>query len=199
MDIMKPSASSIIESYINSLTANKGTDIHIIEMVLPMYVLFLIPTIIIEWYVVKHYLPSISLCKTFWPITAANLVSTLLGTPISLGIIQILAAGGIINLPSISEIWSLVISIVQAPWHLYENGEALTLVFHLIPTLLSIGLFYFMSVWIEGLVLTKFFKISTNKGLIKEICWKMNLVSYGCFFALGLTALAFVTKGFGLL
>ncbi len=196
---MKSSTFIKIESLITDLTSNKGTEVHIIEMVLPMYILFLIPTIIIEWYVVRHYLPSISLRKTFWPIIAANLISTLIGTPVSLAIIQMVAAGGLITFPSIAEIWSLVIAIVKAPWHLYENGEALTLIFHLIPTLLSIGLFYFMSVGIEGLVLTKIFKISSNKGLVKEICWKMNLVSYGCFFVLGLIALMFITKGFGLL
>lgn len=174
-------------------------EVNVIAMVLPVYLLLMIPAIFIEWYVMKRCLPTVSLGKIFWPVTVANLVSTLVGTPITLILIQIATAGGLIKLPNLTEIWNLIVSIVKAPWHLYENGEALTLIFHLIPTLMSMALFYFISVWIEGLVLTKFFKISADKALIKKICWKMNLVSYGVFFVFGVIALAFITKGFGLL
>lgn len=182
-----------------SSTANAAGEVHIIEMVLPMYLLLMIPAILIEWFVMKRCLPTISFGKIFWPVTVANLASTLIGIPITLALIQMATAGGLITLPSLTEIWNLTVNILKAPWHLYKNGEALTLIFHLIPTLLSMIIFYFISVLIEELVLTKFFKITADQAQIKKICWKMNLVSYGVFFVFGIIALVFVTKGFGLL
>lgn len=180
-------------------TIPTGSEVHIIEMVFPMYLLFLTPAIIIEWLVANHYFPNLSLSKIFWPIAAANILSTLVTTSITLTLIQIGTAHGDILLPTPSEIWNIMISIVKAPWHLHDDGEALTLIFHLVPTLFSIFIFYFMSVFTERFVLTKIFKTFTDKALIKKVCWKMNLASYGCFFILGFTTLALVTKGFGLL
>lgn len=197
--IMKKLTLALIVFFAISTPAHAAGEVHIIEMVLPMYLLLMIPAILIEWYVMKRCLPTISLSKIFWPVTVANLVSTLVGTPITLAIIEMATAGGLIKLPNLSQIWNITVSIVKAPWQLYENGEALTLIFHLIPTLLSMIIFYFISVWIESLVLTKFFKISPNKKLINKICWKMNLVSYGVFFTFGLVALTFITRGFGML
>lgn len=146
----------------------------------PMYWLLLIPVILIEWYVSKRYLLAVASRKIFWATTTANIVSTLIGIPITwslLAFIQMAIPGGGGIFPNLPVVLKMILSVtLQAPWLLpYERALFLmipaSMMFLLIP-------FFFVSVWIESLILIKVFKISSDARLVKKTCWAANLASY---------------------
>lgn len=187
---MKKSALTLISFFLLISTVYADVGIPMLMLIWPMYWILLLPVIFIESWIFKRSLPTIPFHKIFWPTTVANLASTLIGIPITWGLlvlIELFIAPG--AFPNLSHTWKLILGVtIQAPWVL-PYGQAIWMIpvaamFLLIP-------FYFVSAWIESFILTKFFNISPDRTLIKRISWKANLGSYLFLFLFCLGFLAY--------
>lgn len=181
---------------ISTAYANVGVPMFVV--IWPMYWILLIPIILIESWYSKRFLRSVPFKKIFWPITVANLFSTLIGIPIVYGLlllIQLLVPGAgsdYLQFPEPNALQYILSVTVQAPWLMpYESYESylfwripVAILFLLIP-------FYFASAWIESFILTKFFNVYPDRALMKKITWKANLMSYLFLFLLSLGILSY--------
>lgn len=194
---MKKLFFTLITFFLILSTAYADAGLPMLIVIWPMYWLLLIPIILIESCVSKHYLHATPFHKILWPITKANLISTFFGIPITWVLLYLLEKTLILLTKDthppffykLPEFWQRIIGIpMQAPWILPYNLDSfwiipLTAIFLLIP-------FYFASAWIESVYLSKNLKISSDPILIKKISWKANLASYIFLFLACLAILA---------
>lgn len=160
-----------------------------ILLILPGFLLLLIPISLIKSFVFKHYFPQKSFKKIFWPVILASLYSTLIGIPLVWSfflLLKVLSKLLLIHeqakaLPSNlllnTSIESQLLLPIQTILPYIQWLISISLIFLLIP-------FYFISSWLEGKFLTKF-KTFPNTSLIKKISRKANLASYLFLFLLG--------------
>lgn len=163
----------------------------------PMYWLLLIPIVLIESFVYKCFSSARGLRKIFWPTITANIISTLFGIPVVWGVLVLIE---FIFLPKflepVAKILSpqeLILNITLGAAWIAPYAKSL---FWAIPVAAMFLLipFYFISIWIEGFVLTKLFKISTEVTLVEKSCWKANLAShlFLFLFCLGILVLSYI-------
>jgi hypothetical protein len=143
---------------------------------LPVILLALVPIILTEAYVAKRGL-GLPFKRSLGPITVANFISMLLGFPllwIVAVVIQMLTGGG--RPYGLAHWWQKVYAVtVQAPWlipyerDLYWMTPVAALVM-LIPA-------FFLSVWIERLVLQAFWPDETKERL-RLFSYRAHLASY---------------------
>ncbi len=147
----------------------------------PIYLLLLIPIIFIESRITKRYLQNVAIGKILWPITIANIFSTLIGIPVTWGLLALIE---FIWLPKFFEPIVNILTPLEVMLNVTAGAAWIApyskSLFWTIPVAAMFLLipFYFVSVWIESLFLTKIFKISFHKILVKKSCWRANLASY---------------------
>lgn len=148
----------------------------------PIYWLLLIPIILIESHVYKWCLTERGSPKIFWPSATANFLSILLGIPIAWGLLALIE---FIFLPEfflepIAQILNpleLILSVTLGAAWITPYAKSLfwtvpaAAMFLLIP-------FFFVSIWMEGFILTKVFKISPETSFVKKACRRANLASH---------------------
>ncbi len=152
-----------------------------LAVIWPICWLLLIPTILMEQYIIKKYLPAIPSRKIFWSVMTANIISTVIVIPITwilLAAIEIFIRGDRFSLSynSLSEFWKTMLSVTLQTSVLFSFNTAFWTIF--IAGIFLLIPFYFATGWIKGLVLTKIFNISPNPNLIKKTYWKTNIASY---------------------
>ena len=142
----------------------------------PAILLALVPIIVTEAYVAKRSL-GLPFKRSLGPITVANFISMLLGFPllwIVAVVVQMLTGGG--QAYGLAHWWQKLYAVtVQAPWlipyerDLYWMTPVAALVM-LIPA-------FFLSVWIERLVLQVFWPNET-KGRLRPFSYRAHFASY---------------------
>ncbi len=154
-----------------------NTGVPMIALHLPWMVLLLLPIIGIEFAVARAMRSSLD-TKVIPGIIVANLVSTLVGLPLTWGMMLILnivttgtTAMGLKTLPAL-----LASVVLQSSW-LVPYRDQLP---WMIPTATLVLLlpYFFVTVYVERLVLAKLWK-SHPRQLVRDFSWKANLTSYG--------------------
>lgn len=161
-----------------------------ILLILPGFLLLLIPISLIKAFVFKHYLGKKSLKKIFWPIILTSLYSTLIGiffVWVCFFTLKIISKLVVLHEKSaiIPTQWLFGVSIespllmpLETILPYIQWLISISLIFLLIP-------FYFISAWLESKILYKF-AIFADTVNIKKIVKKANLASYLFLFILGL-------------
>ncbi len=173
------------------LWANAG--LPMLFVVYPGFMAAFIPVIFIEFFYLRKSFKNCSLKKLFCGVLGANLVSTLLGVPLTwlaaLGVQMIFGGGTPYGLNGF--VRKLYAAVVQAPWLIpYEDA------WWLVPSAFTvIMLYFFLSSWlIEYGVMYLLFHKSYDKVLIREPLFKANLISYIFLYVCGL--IYWFTAGF---
>lgn len=163
--------------------ANAG--VPMIFLSFPVMLFALIPIILIEARVLKKIL-EITYKKAIVPSGVVNLVTTIIGFPLSWGLLlglELLTTSGSCG-PGFSNIGtSIVTVIIESAWICpWENY-----LYWLIPVAFIISLIvaFFVSVLVEYLILKKIFK-DFDKQKIKKGVWIANFVSYSFLVILSL-------------
>jgi len=151
-----------------SLCANAG--IPMIMMEYPILILALLPVIIIESISISNIL-NIEHSKTIKPIIVANLVSTLLGYPLTWGLRFLFL------LLLESKLHSKLVFILLISFGPAWIGSSKDKFLPVYIMLAMIPAFLF-SVFIEYFILKRFFK-NINKDKILKSTWIINIYSYG--------------------
>lgn len=158
------------------LWANAG--LPMLFVVYPGFMAAFIPVIFIEFFYLSKRLKDCSFKKLFCGVLGANLISTLLGVPLTwlaAVAVQMMFGGGMAyGLNGFGR--KLYAAVVQAPW-LIGYEEAL---FWLVPSAFTVlMLYFFLSSWLieYGVIYLLFYK-SCDKILIRKAVFKANLISY---------------------
>jgi hypothetical protein len=137
--------------------------------------LALAPIIVVEAWFARRA-PGIGWKSALWSVAIANAVSTFLGIPCAWliwTIIELRYFGGGRELSNpLNAIYAVT---VQAPWLLPYDSD----MWWMVPASLLIltGVFYLMSVGIEGLVMRLIFR-GAEASFLRGWAWKANAVSY---------------------
>lgn len=157
--------------------AHANIGIPMVVFMLPWMVASLAPVIVLESYVLRKRIP-LTVKKSTWVATVANLVTTLLGVPVTwaclLGIEYVFSQPDkrILETP----LEGLIAVTIQAPW-MYKYIPhwrwmiAAAAIWLLIP-------FFFMSWWVEYLVAARMLK-DADRATVKAAMLRGNLISYG--------------------
>lgn len=155
------------------IIANAGVPMIFLQM--PAMLIALIPVIIIELLIAKH-LTRLDWKKVSLGVTTANIISTIIGIPLSWGImlgLELLTTGGGVYTGPLEKVAAVTL---QAAWLIpYEND-----LFWMIPTAMVVLLIpaFLISVWMERLVCFRFWK-SIERVSVKRAVWIFNAISYG--------------------
>jgi hypothetical protein len=158
------------------VTARADMGVPMIFVTMPLMVFALIPVILIEAFVLARRFQQ-SLKSVLWAASAANLVSTFIGIPITwclLALIQLLTGGG--GAYQIHTILGRFFSVTwQGSWLFHLESELYwrvpaSILFLLIP-------FFFASYWVEYLVARRMLK-NRDRGEVKRGVYFANLASY---------------------
>lgn len=141
----------------------------LIAMIFPYMSFALIPILIIESYIIKFYL-DITFGKVVSRVTFANIITTLIGVPLTwvmLFILQLVMQPVSSNYPN-----NVLSIIVNSPWVIGSNSPRTEI------ALMILFAFFFLVSWkIEYWVIKRKFKmldpVKINKG-----CFAANLVTY---------------------
>lgn len=169
-------------------SANAG--VPMIFLTFPVMIFALIPIILIEAGILKKFL-KITYKKAFLSFGLANLVTTIIGFPLSWGlllVLELLTTGGSCG-PGFHNIGTSIITvIVEAAW-ICPWEEHL---FWMVPIAFIICLIiaFLISVWIEYLIIKRIFKNFDNKK-VKKIVIIANSITYGLLIVLNLVYLFF--------
>ncbi len=143
---------------------------------IPAILVALLPIIAVETYVARRLLGR-PMKKSFGPISAANAVSMLFGFPMLwlVGVLcQMLVGGG--SSHGLQTWWQKLYAVtVQAPWLIpYESD-----LFWMIPAAALVMLIpaFFLSVWLERLVLQRFWK-EEQKDVLRRFSFRAHCASY---------------------
>lgn len=158
----------------NLVLANAGVPMLFLHI--PTILVALLPIIAIEAFVAQRLLGR-PIRKSLWPITAANVVSMLLGFPLLwlFGVLgQMLVGGG--SAYGLGSWWLKLYAVtVQAPWLIpYESD-----LFWMIPAagLAMLIPAFSLSVWLERVVLQWFWK-EEQKNVLRRFSFRAHCASY---------------------
>ncbi len=176
-----------------------------IALTWPVMLILLIPIIFAEAaFIARRF--SLPIKTLLWPTAAANAASTIIGVPLTWGLLTLLEMGfweGISRTKIIgsggwnSPLEKIVGTILSAPWLAPVEGSA----WWAIPlaALVLLVPFFFVSVWSERWVVQRLFKpqSSLDSRPSEEMNWQIlrkavrdaNLISYGFLFALAIAGL----------
>lgn len=132
---------------------------------------FFIPIVLIEWLRVQIDLPNVQ--NLFRKIIFANVVSTLLGVPLTwlvLLVVKFVLGGNLSH---------QIFNMPENIWNLFGRDARLSMIFLVFEFLFAIIPFFLASYWIETLVMRQC--ISTDqasKEAIKKAVWRANIYSY---------------------
>jgi hypothetical protein len=143
----------------------------------PAMFMALVPVILIESAVYRKQL-GVRYWKALWPASAANLLSTAIGYPLAWGLrlaVQMVVSGTWNPAVNGSSIWMNLVGIITCSAWLEPARETLWIV----PAAALVGLVpaYFISVYSEAWVLSKFFK-DRGRASVTGVSYKANLASY---------------------
>ena len=166
----------------------------------PGMVLLLLPIIAAEWAFIIHR-TSLQKRKVLWATAAANALSTIVGVPLTWGVLFLCETGvfaAVDHIPKLSGSWNswnsplaqIVSTILSAPWiaPVESTGSwavPLAAVVLLIP-------FYFVSVWVEQKVMEHMLPVTesldaqrseVSEKNLRNAVRGANLMSYGFLFA----------------
>jgi hypothetical protein len=170
-----------------SASANAG--VPMLAVVYPGMGILLIPVIVLEVVVLRRLLGA-SLRRTAIMVTVSNLVSTVIGVPLTWGAlvgVQALTGGGGAAGPSFDTFLGKVLAVTwQAPWMMPYEAD----MYWMIPvaSLVLLVPFFFTSWWIEY-QLSRLFMRETEKAVLKQAVLVANLVSYALLVAAALVGL----------
>lgn len=156
------------------ILANAGVPMLFLHI--PAILVALLPIIVVETYV-AHRLLGRSMKKSLGPISVANVASMLLGFPLLwfLGVlVQMLLGGG--GGLGVQTWWQKLYAVtIQAPWLIpYESD-----LYWMIPAAALVMLIpaFFLSVWLERLVLQRFWK-EEPKDALRRFSFRAHCASY---------------------
>jgi hypothetical protein len=164
----------------------------------PGMVLLLLPIIAAEWAFIIHR-TSLQKRKVLWATAAANALSTIVGIPLTWGVLFLCEMGVFATLAHIPKLgnssWNSPLeqiagTILSAPWiaPVESSGSwavPLAALVLLIP-------FYFVSVWVEQKIMEHMLPVTTsldakanevNERVLRSAVRGANLMSYGFLFA----------------
>jgi hypothetical protein len=164
----------------------------------PGMILLLLPIIAAEWAFISHR-TSLQKRKVLWATAAANALSTIVGIPLTWGVLLLCEMGVFMTLAHIPKLgngsWNspleqIVETILSAPWiaPVANSGSwavPLAALVLLIP-------FYFVSVWVEEKIMEHMLPVTTsldaqanevNERVLRNAVRGANLMSYGFLFA----------------
>jgi len=155
--------------------ANAG--VPMIFLVMPAFALSIIPIIIVEAIYIAKYL-ELSGKESVKTVTISNLVSTIVGIPLTWGIlvvIQIVTGGG--SAYGLNTAVTKILAVTwQAPWLIPYESDLHWMI--PIAALVLIIPFFFVSWWSEYFV-TKILIKNIDTSKIKKVVRNANLITYG--------------------
>jgi len=165
-----------------------------IVWVWPAMIVAMIPIIAIETIIFKHALNA-PYVKTTWAVSVANVVSTMVGYPLSwfllLGV-QILTPGGSSGFGT-ATLWERIASVTAgAAWLAPHESE----LYWMVPVAAMVGLIpaFLISVYLEAFLVGLFFVCERGRTIIR-ISSNANLVTY--LLLEGILVLCLVFRAFG--
>jgi len=170
--------------------ASADAGVPMIFLTFPAMLFALIPIILIEAVIISKFL-KIGFKKTVVPSGIANIATTILGFPLSWGLLlclELLTTGGGCG-PGFANLGKSVITvIVESAWICPWEDQ----LFWLIPVaaIICFIVAFFVSVFFEYLILKRIFK-NFDKLLVKKTVWIVNLTSYALLIILSLVYLFF--------
>jgi hypothetical protein len=170
-----------------SASANAG--VPMLAVVYPGMGILLIPVIVLEVVVLRRLLGA-SLRRTAIMVTVSNLVSTVIGVPLTWGAlvgVQALTGGGGAAGPSFDTFLGKVLAVTwQAPWMMPYEAD----MYWMIPvaSLVLLVPFFFAS-WLIEYQLSRLFMRETEKPVLRQAVLVANLVSYALLVAAALVGL----------
>lgn len=165
-------------SSLSSGFANAGLPMLII--IWPLLWLAFIPIVLIEYSVLKKIFIKEAPNRILFITAGANLFSTAIGIPLIylvLLLLEMLIPGGAGTFPDLPEFWRRILSVtLQAPWLLPHESEF----YWMIPVACGVLFipFYYMSYWVEGIIISRYMKNSCAPNEVKEAVKKANRASY---------------------
>lgn len=166
--------------FIVSSPAYANAGLPMLVIVWPLFWLAFIPIVLIEYRILRKTLKTETPRRLIFITTGANLFSTVIGIPIIyflLLLLEIFIPGGDGTFPYLTEFWRRVLSVtLQAPWLIPYESEFYWMIpvacaFLFIP-------FYFMSSWIESIIIAYYLRNSYQSRDVKKAVWKANQASY---------------------
>lgn len=172
--------------------ANAG--LPMIVIMWPIFWLALLPIILIEAFAMKAQLQGITFTNLLKAVTAANLISTLVGIPFVWGTmvaIELMVPGGGSPYDSLGPFWQYFLGVtLQAAWLIpYEDQF-----YWMIPTAFMVLLVpcFYMSYMSERIVnLSMLEGKGAENEYIGKATFKANCYSYGFLLLLGLLSLGY--------
>jgi hypothetical protein len=169
-----------------------------IFITLPGMVVLLLPIIVSETTFVVHR-TKLRKQKVLWATTVANIVSTLVGVPLTWGALVFCEFGLSATLARFTQlssrswdspIYQVIGTMLSAPW-LAPVGKSASWAVPLAALVLLIP-FFFISVWIEQAVMEHLLPVTTassalsnevNDKILRSAVRGANLMSYGFLFS----------------
>ncbi len=156
--------------------ARADAGVPMLVLIWPAFWLLLAPIVLVEASVASRQL-GLPRKSALAASLAANAVSTLAGVPVTWGILaaleMVVTGGG--SAFGLSTLYTRVFAVTaQAPWLIpYEHD-----LYWMIPTAAAVLLvpFFFMSVFVEGLVMRRFFK--GDRDSVKRWSRNANAITY---------------------
>ena len=167
-----------------------------IVITLPGMIALLLPVIAVETVVVVRR-TSLPGKKTLWATALANLASTIVGVPLTWGVLVVCEMGLWLALGEFagnrswdSPIFQIFVTIFSAPW----LGPVEKSGWWAVPLAAAVLLipFFFVSVWVEQKVMEHFLPVTADseaqpnevsEKVLRNAVRDANLVSYGFLFA----------------
>jgi hypothetical protein len=164
----------------------------------PVMVFLLLPIIAAEWAFIIHR-TSLQKSKALWATAAANALSTIVGIPLTWGVLFLceMGFGGVLaHIPKLgnrswnSPLEQIVGTILSSPW-IAPVGKSGSWAVPLAALVLLIP-FYFVSVWVEQKVMEHMLPVTAsldaqpsevNERVLRSAVRGANLISYGFLFA----------------
>jgi hypothetical protein len=169
-----------------STTAQANAGVPMIFLVWPIFGISLIPIIAIESWVLINRLKSTFHWRMVRVTTVSNLVTTIIGIPVTwliLVCIEFAISRGRPSYPSLPKFWEDVLGVtLHAPWLAPVEGSLhwmvpVAFMFMLIP-------FFIMSYWVEAAISVQMLKKYHKRTEVRKAVWDGNVASYGLLTAL---------------
>ncbi len=155
------------------IIANAGVPMIFLQM--PAMLIALIPIIVVEMLIARR-LTKLDWKKISVGVSAANIISTIIGIPLSWGImlgLELLTTGGGVYSGPLEMVAAVTL---QAAWLIpYEND-----LFWMVPMAMMVLLIpaFLISVWMERFICLRLWK-SIERANVKRAVWVFNAISYG--------------------